>query len=63
VSETFLKLKEIVKNYNSAYNFSTYLYKIAYNNAIDKYRKRRLLKFIGLYNEDNLVFKNLKYIG
>jgi RNA polymerase sigma-70 factor (ECF subfamily) len=42
VQETFLKAFNALDSYNGYYAFSTWLYKIAYNNCIDTIRKKKL---------------------
>jgi len=42
VQETFIKAFKALESYNDHYAFSTWLYKIAYNNCIDSIRKRKL---------------------
>ncbi len=42
VQEAFIKAFRALKTYSTSYAFSTWLYKIASNNAIDYKRKRRL---------------------
>lgn len=42
VQETFIKAFNALESYNDKYAFSTWLYKIAYNNCIDSIRKRKL---------------------
>ena len=42
VQETFIKAFNSLESYNDHYAFSTWLYKIAFNNCIDKIRKRKL---------------------
>ena len=42
VQETFMKAFNALRNYNDQFAFSTWLYKIAYNNCIDAIRKRKL---------------------
>ncbi|MBN1543685.1 sigma-70 family RNA polymerase sigma factor [candidate division KSB1 bacterium] len=43
--ETFIKAFNSLGTFNSDYAFSTWLYKIAANNCIDHFRKRRLKTF------------------
>ena len=40
--ETFIKAFNALSSFNSEYAFSTWLYKIAVNNSIDHFRKKRL---------------------
>jgi RNA polymerase sigma factor (sigma-70 family) len=40
--ETFIKAFNALPSFNSEYAFSTWLYKIAVNNSIDYFRKKRL---------------------
>lgn len=40
--ETFIKLSRNIHNYRPLANFTTYLYKIASNIAIDHYRKKKI---------------------
>jgi len=40
--ETFIKAFNALSTFNSEYAFSTWLYKIAANNSIDHFRKKRL---------------------
>jgi len=40
--ETFIKAYKALASFNSEYAFSTWLYKIAANNCIDHFRKKRL---------------------
>ena len=42
VQETFMKAFNALRFYNAQFAFSTWLYKIAYNNCIDAIRKRKL---------------------
>lgn len=42
VQETFMKAFHALPHYNDQFAFSTWLYKIAYNNCIDAIRKRKL---------------------
>lgn len=42
VQESFIKAFKALKTYSSSYAFSTWLYKIATNHAIDFHRRRRL---------------------
>ena len=42
VQETFMKAFNALGHYNNQFAFSTWLYKIAYNNCIDAIRKRKL---------------------
>lgn len=42
VQETFMKAFNALRYYNAQFAFSTWLYKIAYNNCIDSIRKRKL---------------------
>lgn len=42
VQETFIKAFRALDSYNEQYAFTTWLYKIAYNNCIDSIRKRKL---------------------
>jgi RNA polymerase sigma factor (sigma-70 family) len=42
VQETFMKAFNALGYYNDQFAFSTWLYKIAYNNCIDTIRKRKL---------------------
>lgn len=42
VQETFIKAFNSLNSYNEQYAFSTWLYKIAFNNCIDSLRKRKL---------------------
>lgn len=42
VQETFIKAFNALESYDSKYAFSTWLYKIAYNNCIDAIRKKKL---------------------
>ncbi len=42
VQETFIKAFNSLDSYNEQYAFSTWLYKIAFNNCIDSLRKRKL---------------------
>jgi RNA polymerase sigma-70 factor (ECF subfamily) len=42
VQETFMKAFNALESYNDHYAFSTWLYKIAYNNCIDSIRKKKL---------------------
>jgi RNA polymerase sigma factor (sigma-70 family) len=42
VQETFMKAFKALRYYNDQFAFSTWLYKIAYNNCIDAIRKRKL---------------------
>jgi RNA polymerase sigma factor (sigma-70 family) len=43
--ETFIKAFNALSSFNSEYAFSTWLYKIAVNNTIDYFRKKRLRTF------------------
>jgi len=43
--ETFIKAFKALASFNSEYAFSTWLYKIAANNCIDHFRKKRLKTF------------------
>lgn len=43
--ETFIKAFNALESYNDRYAFSTWLYKIAYNNCIDSIRRRKLKTF------------------
>jgi RNA polymerase sigma-70 factor (ECF subfamily) len=43
--ETFIKAFNSLDTFNSEYAFSTWLYKIAVNNCIDHFRKKRLKTF------------------
>ncbi len=45
VQEAFIKAFTSLANFNEEYAFSTWLYKIATNNAIDHIRKRKLQTF------------------
>jgi RNA polymerase sigma-70 factor (ECF subfamily) len=45
VQETFIKAFHSLDSYNDQYAFSTWLYKIAFNNCIDSIRKRKLRTF------------------
>lgn len=45
VQETFIKAFNSLNSFNEAYAFSTWLYKIAVNNCIDYFRKKRLRTF------------------
>lgn len=42
VQETFIKAFHSLESYNDTYAFSTWLYKIAFNNCIDAIRKKKL---------------------
>jgi RNA polymerase sigma factor (sigma-70 family) len=42
VQETFIKAFNALDSYNQQFAFSTWLYKIAFNNCIDSIRKRKL---------------------
>jgi RNA polymerase sigma factor (sigma-70 family) len=42
VQETFIKAFNALESYNDQYAFSTWLYKIAFNNCIDTIRKKKL---------------------
>jgi len=42
VQETFIKAFNALGSYNRQFAFSTWLYKIAYNNSIDAIRKKKL---------------------
>ncbi|MFC1568908.1 sigma-70 family RNA polymerase sigma factor [bacterium] len=42
VQETFIKAFNALESYNNQFAFSTWLYKIAFNNCIDSIRKRKL---------------------
>jgi RNA polymerase sigma-70 factor (ECF subfamily) len=42
VQETFIKAFHSLDSYNDQYAFSTWLYKIAFNNCIDSIRKKKL---------------------
>ena len=42
VQETFIKAFNCLDSYNDKYAFSTWLYKIGFNNCIDSLRKRKL---------------------
>jgi RNA polymerase sigma-70 factor (ECF subfamily) len=42
VQETFIKAFNSLESYNDQYAFSTWLYKIAFNNCIDAIRKKKL---------------------
>lgn len=42
VQETFIKAFNALSSFNSNYAFSTWLYKIAFNNCIDAIRKKKL---------------------
>lgn len=42
VQETFIKAFNALSTFNSNYAFSTWLYKIAFNNCIDAIRKKKL---------------------
>lgn len=42
VQETFIKAFKALESYNDRYAFSTWLYKIAYNNCIDSIRKKKI---------------------
>ncbi len=42
VQETFIKAFHSLESYNPHYAFSTWLYKIAFNNCIDAIRKKKL---------------------
>lgn len=52
--ETFIKLTRNIHNYRPLANFSTYLYKIANNIAIDFYRKRKLQTY-----DDDTILDNI----
>ena len=43
--ESFIKAFKALDTFNSEYAFSTWLYKIAANNCIDHFRKRRLVTY------------------
>lgn len=43
--ETFIKAFKALPSFNAEYAFSTWLYKIAVNNCIDHFRKKRLKTF------------------
>ena len=43
--ETFIKAFNALASFNAEYAFSTWLYKIAVNNCIDHFRKKRLRTF------------------
>ncbi len=45
VQETFIKAFAALANFNEEYAFSTWLYKIAINNCIDYFRKKKLATF------------------
>ena len=45
VQETFIKAFNALESYNNQYAFSTWLYKIAFNNCIDAIRKKKLKTF------------------
>lgn len=45
VQETFIKAFASLESFNEEYAFSTWLYKIAVNNCIDYFRKKRLATF------------------
>jgi len=45
VQEAFIKAFASLETFNEEYAFSTWLYKIAINNCIDHFRKRRLKTF------------------
>ena len=45
VQETFIKAFRSLESYNDTYAFSTWLYKIAFNNCIDSIRKKKLKTF------------------
>ena len=45
VQETFIKAFASLETFNEEYAFSTWLYKIAINNCIDYFRKKRLSTF------------------
>ncbi|MDZ7339257.1 MAG: sigma-70 family RNA polymerase sigma factor [candidate division KSB1 bacterium] len=45
VQETFIKAFAALANFNEDYAFSTWLYKIAINNCIDYFRKKKLATF------------------
>lgn len=45
VQETFIKAFAALANFNEEYAFSTWLYKIAINNCIDSFRKKKLATF------------------
>jgi len=42
VQETFIKAFNALESYNNQFAFSTWLYKIAFNNCIDSIRKKKL---------------------
>jgi len=42
VQETFIKAFNALESYNNKFAFSTWLYKIAFNNCIDSIRKKKL---------------------
>jgi DNA-directed RNA polymerase specialized sigma24 family protein len=45
VQETFIKAFNALASYDNRFAFSTWLYKIAYNNCIDTIRKKKLRTF------------------
>ena len=51
--EVFLKVYQVLDRYDPQYKFSTWLFRVAQNAAIDQIRRRRL-KLVSLHQEDAL---------
>jgi RNA polymerase sigma-70 factor, ECF subfamily len=49
--EVFLKVYQVLDRYDPQYRFSTWLFRVAQNAAIDQIRRRRL-KLVSLHQED-----------
>lgn len=49
--EVFLKVYQVLDRYDPQYKFSTWLFRVAQNAAIDQIRRRRL-KLVSLHQED-----------
>lgn len=61
VQESFIKIWKNIKHYKQSVKFSTWLYKIVTNTAIDQYRKNSKRKTISIDNTGNLPFDNDTY--
>ena len=63
--ETFFKVWKNIKSYREGENFKAWLFKIARNNAIDYFRKKKSLDFSDFEDEDggNYFESNLPDLG
>lgn len=58
LQDIFLKSYEKINTYKFSSSFSSWLYKIAYNHSINFIRKRKIMKFVDIFDFNKVIEKD-----